>query len=171
MRKTGEIPPREFKYNPCVMCPNKAGSWSSKILPVLQCPLLFLTSLVMGQIFALRTEWPDLPEGKTVVLWQFKSAALQISPLGLGTWNSQENIVTWVKFQLSLAYYLIYFLNNDALSISGLESSLHDQSLSCWDMRTVSFSNLVHSEGLNSTHFPGQLVDLQATMSKESSLA
>lgn len=65
----GEILPREFKYNPCVICPNKAGSWSSKLLSVLQCPLLFLTSLVMGQIFALRTEWLDLPEqGKTLVL-------------------------------------------------------------------------------------------------------
>lgn len=78
-----------------------------------------------GSVFALRTEWLDLPEqGQTLAQTQFKSAALQIRPMGLGTHNSQESIVTWVKFQLSLAYYFIYFLNHEALSISGLESSL-----------------------------------------------
>lgn len=63
-----------------------------------------------GSVFALRTEWLDLPEqGETLTLTQFESAALQISAMGLGTPNSQESIVTWVKFQLSLSYYLIYF--------------------------------------------------------------
>lgn len=78
-----------------------------------------------GSVFALRTEWLDLPEqGETLALRKLKSAPLQISWMGLGTPSSQESVVTWVKFQLSLAYYLIYFLNHDALSTSGLESCL-----------------------------------------------
>lgn len=45
-----------------------------------------------GSVFALRTEWLDLPEQQeTLTLRQFKSAALQISPMG------KESIVTWVK--------------------------------------------------------------------------
>lgn len=50
VRKTGvKFHLGNLNTTPVWLRPNKAGSWSPKLLSVLQCPLLFLTPLVMGQ--------------------------------------------------------------------------------------------------------------------------